>query len=531
MTNANGQPGADAALPAGAPCARRIARNGAMTLLSMVGNNGLVNIIAVAALARGLGPDHMGVYYTIFSLVVTFQLISESVLATVPTFRIVQARERWKEAAAEGVGLLAVMGVLSAAVLLGIGAAWTALKADGDSLVPSFALAALACFAIQAQQLGWGVCRAFERFGFESVARLLQGLAFVVVLLLLAFRGDLGLESALAALAASHVLAALFMLVNVQRRWRCLGFRVNWGTTWDWLVQAIPLSLGDWFRRMTFQIDTFLLMLLQGSPAAVGLYNLACRPLAGMGLLPRAFLSVTFPAYVRLAQGKREDMAYAFARSTRLLWIASLPVSIGISLCAGPIVLLLGGPQFADAAAPLGILAWLMVMIFLSSQFRYLFAALDRQRLYVVLVGVTFLVETALEAALTPGWSYMGLSVGFVLGELLFLVAGLICCHRQGLRGVEWGRLLRAVPCAAGLAVVLWLARDWSLPLLVATGVAATAAYFVLCVVVGAFRAEEAERFASVFGVLFGRRRRRRQPPAPAEEPPLPADLPEPAPR
>jgi PST family polysaccharide transporter len=485
--------------------ARRVVRNGVISLAGL-GLYAVLSMATLVPLARGLGRDAFGEYFTLYSLLVIVQLLTEAGLSTVLTARLIRAQGAWKEAAAEALGLLAAVSLAAAGLLLAAGAVRSRWLGGPSSLAPYAALA-VACAGMQARQFLAGIFRALERFEFEMLGRLLQGLVLAVGAVAFVRRGPHALDVALALLAGSHVLGALSMWACLRLGWGRLSVRVRLAAFRDWLGESVPLALADLFRRLTNQVDTLLLSALQASEAAVGIYNLACRPLLGLDLVPRVVQTVTFPSFVRLAGGPREALAVAFARGTRLLWVASLPLAVVISACAGPIVVALGGPEYADAAAPLRVLIWILALTFISAQFRFLFTALGRARLYLGLVGITFAAETALEAAFIPRWSYMGLCLGFLLGEVLFLAVGLVLCARVGLTGLEWGRLARA-PLAAALAgAALWPARDLHPAILGGAALAATVLYFALCVLFDALpRAEVAAAARAVLGL--GRRAR-----------------------
>jgi O-antigen/teichoic acid export membrane protein len=503
--------------PAGHAGPQRVLYNGALNFLSQAASS-LLNAGVVIVLARRLGADGFGEFCTFFAVTMIVQMLTDAGVGTVLTARVVRARDGWRPVASEGLGLVLVVGLLTAAGLLAAGAAWAGLCGDGSCLL-RFAIVAAACAGVQAQQYALGVLRAFERFGYESLARFLQGLVFLGAAALFVGSGPNALEAALAALAASHVLAAALLLGRLQRGWRCLGVRVHLGAFRSWLTEAVPLALGDLVRRLTNQVDIVLLLLLEGSMAAVGIYRLACLPLGSLTLLPRMLLLVTFPSFVRLSEGGRQAMAGPFARSTRLLVVFSLPIAVTLCAFAQPITLVLGGPEFLDAAAPMAILVWIVPLNFVSAQFRFLFTALGRQRLYVALALLTFGVETALEAALIPGGSYLGLCVGFLLGEAVFVAAGLAACHRLGLRGVAWGRLGGAALGAALMGAGLWLVRGWPLPLLGAAALVALAGYFGWCLLTGAVVREEAAqllRAARAVGRRLGARGGQPAPPSTA---------------
>jgi O-antigen/teichoic acid export membrane protein len=496
-----------------------VVRNGAITLVAVAINSVLL-LAGVIVLARGLGAEALGQYYTIFAVLTAVQLLTECGISTVLTPRIINARAAWKATVAEAMGLLVVVSFLSAAALCAIGAFWAGWRGE-PSLLGPFVLGGIACVGFLAQQFAAGIFRALERFEYESIARVFQNAVAVLLAILFVHRGPYALDAAVGALAVSHVLAALFMLCSLQRGWQCLGMHMSLRAFRSWLAESIPLALGDFVRRFTMQLDTLLLSVLQSSAAVVALYNLAFSPMKGLALLPRLLLMVTFPAFVRLAAGKREVMARAFATSMRLLWVTSLPFAVVVCLLAEPIALLLGGPEFIAAAPAIRILIWTLILIVLSTQFRLVLTALGQQRLYVVLVLGLLVIGAGLEVVLILWAGYLGLCTAVLLGEIFYVAAGLALCHYLGLRGIEWGRLARAALGAAAMAGLLWLALAWPLPLFGAAALVATVCYFLYCYSVGALLPEEGNRLCAAGRAIIWRLRGR--PSAPSEA----SDVPE----
>src|SRR4051812_38019333 len=162
---------------------RRIVGNSTMNLAAQ-GLNAFFNVVVVVLLARGIGKEALGAFYTVFALIIVVQVVLELGLSTVLTQRLVQAPATWNETVSEAIGLLIVVALASAAVLVGIGIAWSWL--DGDpARVGHFAAAALACAAIQVERFTAAVFRASERFGFENLGRVVQGAIFAALVLAL----------------------------------------------------------------------------------------------------------------------------------------------------------------------------------------------------------------------------------------------------------------------------------------------------------------------------------------------------------
>ena len=183
----------------------------------------------------------------------------------------------------------------------------------------------------------------------------------------------------------SNGASALYAAWALQRGWKCLGFELNRRIIRDWVPESLPLGVGDLVQRITWQVDTILLGQLRPL-AEVGLYSIAYRPLQPLNLVPRTVLAVTFPEFSRLAHVDRPALGRAFTASIRLLWIVSLPISIAVCAVAEPLVVLPAGTEFAEAATPLRLLIWIVNLSFISTQFRFLFTAIDQQRMFTRLV-------------------------------------------------------------------------------------------------------------------------------------------------
>jgi O-antigen/teichoic acid export membrane protein len=490
--------------------AHRVVRNSTFMLVAQ-GLYHCCQLIVVLVLARTLGKAGLGEYCALFALVMSIQLIAEWALSTVLTHRIVQAKRPWEEIMAEAAGQFALVSVISAAVfvLWGGVAAWLN---DDPGILVRYSLAGLACAVTQVQRFCAGVFRAWEQFRYENQAKLLEGLVFAGVVIGLAVCGWMSLVAVLVMLAVSRAVAALTMTVTLLRRTRGWRWRFGWGVTMDWLREASALGFGDIVRRLTWQLDTVLLSFMQPAEV-VGIYSVAYRPLSPLNqLLPQTVSMACFPMFTRMASGDREALGRAFSTSTRLLWVLALPIAVTICVCAEPLIVLLAGKDFLEAAVPMRILIWIATLSFLSVQFRFIFTAMGRQKVFAALVVVVFLIEAAVEVALIPRWGYFGACAGSLAGELFFTAVGLTMCWWLGLGRIEWKAAIGATVAAALMAAALWPARGLPLPLLAMAAALAGLLYLGLCLLFGALSMAEMRHFVDAVRHRGDARRGRPQP-------------------
>ena len=276
----------------------KILRNGLLNLFGQ-GSLAVFHLVVVFVLARTLGKEGLGEFYTIFALIQVIQLVMEGSISTVLTCRLTQDLSNWKKIVAEGAGLFTLVVILSVGVMLGLGVLWS-WWIDNPARLTVFAIGAVACGAIQVNRFCTGVFRAFENVTIENYARIVHGAAFAAFVCLFALQGFRATRMFLAAFALSHVLGSSYLLWALFRRLGWFGWRLNGAVLKDWLAVTIPLGLGDIVRKWTWQLDTILLSLLQPA-AVVGIYSIAYRPLGPLNWLPSAILAAVFPSLARMA--------------------------------------------------------------------------------------------------------------------------------------------------------------------------------------------------------------------------------------
>lgn len=486
----------------------RIVRNSTLNLLGQ-GVLAVFYLVVVFILARALGKEGLGEYYTYFALILAVQWVAEGGFSTVLTCRVAQRPEQWRTIIAEAAGLFAVVTLVSAGVffIIGGGYAWAA----GNAKIWWGSLAAgIACAGVQVNRYCGGVFRSFERVGYENFARFLQGGLFVLLVLALVCWGKVTVARVLGMFAASHFVASAYLLEAVRRHYG-LGWRLSWPIAKDWVSEAVPLGFADVARHLTWQLDTLLLGVMQPA-AVVGIYSVAYRPLGPLNWLPQAVLSAMFPAFARMADGDRAGFSKAFTHSVRMMWIISLPLAAIICLCAEPIIVILAGPEFLEAAMPMRVLIWISVLSFLSFPFRFLFTAVGKQALFARLVAAIFLVEAVIETLLIPRFGYMGACTGSVVGEFCFTVVGLVLCARLGIGRLPVSAMIRATGAALVMGAVLWSARAASWTGLGAAVLLSSSLYLALCLFLGALRWSELLYFRDALTGLFGARRAHQAP-------------------
>ncbi|HEV3298424.1 MAG TPA: flippase [Planctomycetaceae bacterium] len=469
--------------------------------------NSVVNAISAIsymvlfiALARGLQPTAMGEYYTLFALILVVQMVFEMGIPTVMTGRIARTPSRQKEILAEATVLATISIAAQIALFACMGLAASRFSSHPGAL-PRFLLGGCAAAAIQIQRYCAGVFRAFELFKYENVMRLGQGSSLAIAVLVLIKSGAAELNLMIAVLTASHVLAALYMIVNLWGRFRSPGWHWDRARMKDWLAESIPLGISESIRGQGWQLDTVLLGLMQPA-VVVGIYNAAYRPLTMFYWLPLAATAATYPTFVRLATSPLQ-FNQAVANCIRMLWIGALPVAVVISLGAEQLITLLAGREYLEAAIPMRILVWKILFASLAILYRFVFAAIGQLPSLARIVLVAAVLDAAAELILIPRWGYLGACSGTLLGEFVFTAMTLVVCGQLKIRCMDWNLLARAALAASVMAALLWPVHRAPLPIFLSAAAVATGVYVLCCLLTGALGWAEARH---LFDALGGRK-------------------------
>ncbi len=481
-----------------------IVRNSMFNLLGMALIVPL-NFVTLFILARRLGKESLGEYFTLFAISAVIFLLVSSGMTTVLVRRIAQSRNTMRKIVGEACGVLVVVCVVSVLMFLLAMIGWSALQ--GRSM--GWAMLLAACVAIAARhtlEFEIAVMRGVERFELENIARVLQTGLYCLLVLLFVDSSPIGALVAFIAFAASNIVAAIPLAAILAGKWGCRSISLRRDVLSSWFSSAWPIGAGDVLRVLGWQLETLLLAILS-APAAVGLFSVAYRPLRPLQILPRSLVSVTFPMLSRAGADDRTTIRRTMANSTALLWLLSLPLALTVTICARPFLLATAGPAYETAILPLQLLIWLTGFTFINTQLRFVFSAIGWEHRYWK-IGFSVLVVKVMAAVMFISlWGILGACMSVLVGEALLTGCGICWLRVGGFIEIPWRRLTAssAAAIATGLLLLPLNIIGASLIVsLIACGVA-TLVFLALCLAFGAIQWRDVTSVFHAFGEMRSR--------------------------
>lgn len=280
------------------------------------------------------------------------------------------------------------------------------------------------------------------------------------------------------------------------------------------LVTAAPYGAALVLNMVYFRISSMMVLFMKG-PTELGYLGPAMRILEILNVISVYFMNSVLPVLskaVREGSGRVErivQLAFNF------LFMAGLPMAIGLYLLAYPIIFLVTQPEFLSqldkgiygSDVALQVLALAMFFSYLNSTFNYSLIALNKQNHLLWINGSAALVNIALNSYLIPRLGFRGATWTSVLIEIFILVLSYSVASRHIKYRFDWGNLAKSTVAGVAMGLTVYFLKEptyhlWGLQnlnILLLTGIGAVV-YGALLWLLGAipeeFRKKVGEKLA-----------------------------------
>jgi O-antigen/teichoic acid export membrane protein len=225
---------------------------------------------------------------------------------------------------------------------------------------------------------------------------------------------------------------------------------------WEWIREAVPLSLGAALAVVYFRIDMIMLSKLD-TLESVGQYSIGYKFSDLVGFLPHALLAPTLTLLIRAWPDDAAPFQRVFRHSLVLLTIVAVGVAVIFAAVAQPAIVLFYGSHYAEVDWAARWLVAAQALNFFTKLAFVTLLAVGRRGIFPVAYLLGLVINVGLNLVLIPRYSYNGAAVATVLTELVVLgilggaVLRLPAVHPLPLRGI-----VRIAVAAAAAAMVLF---------------------------------------------------------------------------
>ncbi|MDJ0742880.1 MAG: flippase [Xenococcaceae cyanobacterium MO_167.B27] len=427
---------------------QRLVRGAASTLGLRIVATGLSFITGIF-LARLLGTSGFGIYTYAFSWT---QLLTVGAMLgldklVVREVAIYRTKSSW--GLMNGLLRWANQVVLVVSMFLALGAIVVAGDLDMTANSEQFLAFCVAMMLIPFDSL-----RNLRLAAMRGLRKIVMGLApelILTPLLLLAFTGCLylligeGLSPTWVALM--RVCAVLITLVvGVKLLNRALPKEVKEATpqyqSRAWLNSALPFMFMGSMYLIKSRTDILMLGAIQG-PEAVGIYFAVTRGVQLISFAANAASTVLAPNIASLyAEGKTEKIQKILIKSSRAVFLVSLPIIIGL-VVFGHWYLSLFGSEFTQGDNALIILCVGQLANVTTGSVGLLLNMTGNERYSLISRGGSSILNLVLDALLIPQWGVEGAAIATAGSAILLNVENTIWVRKKlGIHCTAFGKLI-----------------------------------------------------------------------------------------
>jgi O-antigen/teichoic acid export membrane protein len=274
---------------------------------------------------------------------------------------------------------------------------------------------------VQAFNLKW-VFMGQERMARVAIGLIASQLAFAGCVILLVHQPADLLRVAIAFLTSEFLITVYFWLLFAKLH-GALKVVADWTGIRSVMRPVLTLGAAQCLSLMSYNVDSILIGVMLG-PGAVGLYAAAYKPITAVLTAPVTYLQGLFPSFARSFKEDQAQFRAMVLRSLRFTATFAIPIGVGGTLLAAPVINLLFGPSYAASVPVLQLLSWSAVLVTLRGNFRHTLNAAGRQHLDLTCAGSAAVLNVVLNLLLIPRYGIEGAAAATLASEAFwFLLA------------------------------------------------------------------------------------------------------------
>lgn len=311
--------------------------------------------------------------------------------------------------------------------------------------------------------------QAFEKMEYQSIGVIISSiLMFTGVILIIFYKLNI------IAFASIYLIASIIVLIYSFSIFFKSFFlpKIEVDTDfWKSIIKkALPFGFASIFVTIYYMIDSVMLSIIVGN-TAVGVYNAAYRLIFVFLSFYAVYIMAIFPVMSNFFENAKESLKFASNRSIKYMLIISIPISIGITMLADKIILLIYGTAYIASILALQILVWTIIFMFVNGICGNLLGAINKQPVMTKITALAAVLNIGLNLFLIPAYSFIGASAATVITEftilpiLIYVLLKTNYLDRSVLKGLP-----SIVVSNIIMLVVIYYLRDLNLFLVVIVG-------------------------------------------------------------
>ena len=182
------------------------------------------------------------------------------------------------------------------------------------------------------------------------------------------------------------------------------------------LKLSFPIAVGSILAQFTVNYPPIALAILK-SNADVGIFSAASKIVFYLLMVDRVIAPLLLPALTRWQGVSPDVLSNRMGETMRWLMLVGMPIAVGGTLLAQPLVALVFGTEYIPAADVFRIFIWYFFLTIFNSVYSNAFIALGRYKTYGYMMFASAAIYVVAVTIFTMSFGYMGTAFGIILSE------------------------------------------------------------------------------------------------------------------
>jgi len=251
-----------------------------------------------------------------------------------------------------------------------------------------------------------------------------------------------------------NLLLAAIYLFAINKLLLKIKLEIDWKFWKYLLVNALPFAIINILTFVYLYNGVIILSKIQDIET-VGIYNAANKLVMAFLFIPSSLIIAFFPAIARQSiEAIKVNVKNSCQYATRALFLIAFPTAIVFTLLSRPIIELLFGKDYLEAAPILVILGWVMFFIFIASPLSLTIINSKFLKKFILLFSAITVFSIFLNIIFILLFNIYGIALSILLTELIRFLSYFIFIRKYLEFKIDLFRIL-IKPVILGLIVML----------------------------------------------------------------------------
>ena len=188
------------------------------------------------------------------------------------------------------------------------------------------------------------------------------------------------------------------------------------------LKKALPFGLAFIFGGIYFFIGSIMLSKMKGD-VEVAIFSAAYNIALALIFIPTVYINAIYPVLSRYYKESKSGLRLLYERSFKYLYIAGVPISLGIFMLSDEIIGFLYGTRYSTSSIALRIISLYLFLKFINFLLGVVLSSIDKQNKRMLGQGITAGISILLNLWLIPLIGFVGAALSTLITEIfLFMI-------------------------------------------------------------------------------------------------------------